>query len=127
MCECLECITLNVINTLLSLIIIVMNGIYAIWGIILPHSDAREVWKEYIDKLELYVNVVSYSDAVVLPLKIICMLVVKWLCCSCQKHFAPPDDGDPCPNCNRDVFSCGDQPSGPKITRHKSMGVFTVA
>ena len=75
-----------------------MNGIYAIWGIMLPHSKAKDVWKEYIDKLELYVNMVSYSDAVMLPLKIVSMILVKWCCCKCEKMVKEKSDDDCCNN-----------------------------
>lgn len=75
-----------------------MNGIYVIWGLMIPNSQAKEVWGEYIQKLELYVNVVSYSDAVVLPLKIISMILVKWCCCKCEKMTKRNDDDDICGN-----------------------------
>ena len=93
MCECIECISINLINTLLSIVIVIMNGIYVVWGLMLPHSQAKEVWKDYIERLELYVNVVSYSDAVVLPLKIVSMILVKWFCCKCEK-MAKNDSDD---------------------------------
>lgn len=94
MCECLECISINLINTLLSIVIILMNGIYVIWGLMIPNSQAKEVWGEYIQKLELYVNVVSYSDAVILPLKIVSMILVKWCCCKCEKMAKRNEDDD---------------------------------
>lgn len=94
MCECLECISINLINTLLSIVIILMNGIYVIWGLMMPNSQAKEVWGEYIQKLELYVNVVSYSDAVILPLKIVSMILVKYCCCKCEKIAKRNDDDD---------------------------------
>ena len=93
MCECLECISINLINTLLSIVIVLMNGIYVVWGLMIPNSQSKEVWGEYIQKLELYVNVVSYSDAVILPLKIVSMILVKWCCCKCEK-LAKKEDGD---------------------------------
>ena len=92
MCECMECVSMNMIDTILSIIIILMNGIYVIWGLMLPHSSAKEVWKDYIDKLELYVNMVSYSDAVMLPLKIISMIIVKWCCCKCKQMLKEEDE-----------------------------------
>ena len=76
-----------------------MNGMYVIWGLMIPNSQAKEVWGEYIQKLELYVNVVSYSDAVILPLKIISMILVKWCCCKCEKMAKKNDDDeDECEN-----------------------------
>ena len=92
MCECMECVSMNMIDTLLSIIIILMNGIYVIWGLMLPHSSAKETWKEYIDKLELYVNMVSYSDAVMLPLKIVSMIIVEWCCCKCKRMLKEEDE-----------------------------------
>lgn len=96
MCECLECFSINIVNTLLSIVIVLMNGIYAVWGLMLPNSQSKEVWGEYAQKLELYVNVVSYSDAVILPLKIISMILVKWCCCKCEK--LAKKDNDICEN-----------------------------
>lgn len=92
----MECITLNIINTLLSIVIVIMNGIYVIWGLMLPHSEAKEVWKEYIERLELYVNVVSYSDAVILPMKVVAMILLKWFCCKCNKKMKQEDDNIEC-------------------------------
>lgn len=103
MCECMECITLNIINTLLSIVIILMNGIYVIWGLMLPHSQAKEVWKEYIERLELYVNVVSYSDAVILPMKIVAMILLKWFCCKCNKQLKQDEDNFECTG-SRDIY-----------------------
>lgn len=94
MCECLKCISINLINALLSIVIVLMNGIYVIWGLMIPNSQTKDVWGEYIQKLELYINVVSYSDAVVLPLKIISMILVKWCCCECEKMAKRNDDDD---------------------------------
>lgn len=92
----MECISLNIINTLLSIVIVIMNGIYVIWGLMLPHSEAKEVWKEYIERLELYVNVVSYSDAVILPMKIVAMILLKWFCCKCNKKMKQEEDNVEC-------------------------------
>ena len=71
-----------------------MNGVYVVWGLMIPNSQAKEVWNDYIRKLELYVNVVSYSDAVILPLKIISMILVKWCCCECKKMTKKDDAED---------------------------------
>ena len=94
MCECFECISINIINSLLSIVIVLMHSVYVVWGLMIPSSQAKEVWNEYIQKLELYVNVVSYSDAVILPLKIISMILVKWCCYKCEKIAKKDDDED---------------------------------
>lgn len=100
MSECLNCISINIINTLLSIVIVLMNGIYVIWGLMIPNSQTKDAWGDYVQKLELYVNVVSYSDAVVLPLKIISMILVKWCCCKCEKmaKMNDNDNDDVCEN-----------------------------
>lgn len=90
-CECCECFIINIVNAILSVVIVLMNGVYVVWGLMLPSSKNKEVWNDYKKKLELYVSVVSYSDAVVLPLKLITMILVKWCCCQCKKIAEPKD------------------------------------
>ena len=122
MCECMQCMTINLMDTILSIILIIMNGIYAIWGIMLPHSKAKDVWKEYIDKLELYVNMVSYSDAVMLPLKIVSMILVKWCCCKCEKMVKEKSDDD-C--CNNHSINHGNNYSNNHGIKRGASGTFT--
>lgn len=98
MCDWLsELNWLKVINGLLSLAILVMNGVYAIWGLFLTKSNSskREDLAEYISTLERYANIVSYSDSVLVPLKIIVLLLVK-RCCHikiCEHSSSDDDDG----------------------------------
>lgn len=94
MCECWSCFSVKIIDTLLSIVIVIMNGVYAIWGILLPNSKTKEHWNDYKNKLELYVNLVSYSDIVILPLKILSMVLLKWCCCKCENSLKRDDDYD---------------------------------
>lgn len=94
MCECAKCVTINLLNGIMSIVLVFMNCIYAVWGFILPRSDARVEWKNYAEKLETYLNVVSYSDSLMIPLKITTMLLAKWCCCKCNK-MSKDEDSDP--------------------------------
>lgn len=94
MCECefcVRCCTLNLLNDLLSMILIVMNGVYAIWGWLIPSSNARTVWKTYAEQLQIYINLVTYSDSLLVPMKVVTMILIKWAVCNC-KHENPSDD-----------------------------------
>ena len=95
MCECQECIkclTINILNKVLTIIVLLMNGIYAVWGLFIPRSTGKESWKEYANKLETYLDVVSYSDSVLIPLKAVTMIITKWCCCKSQPK---KNDDDP--------------------------------
>lgn len=94
MCECWNCFTVKLIDTVLSIVIVVMNGVYAVWGILIPNSQSKEQWNDYKNKLEFYVNLVSYSDIVVLPLKVLSMIMLKWCCCKCEDALKRDDEYD---------------------------------
>lgn len=79
--ECLSVITINALNVLLTVVILGMNAVYAVWGLFITHSDARTKWKDYTDYLEIYLEVVSYSEAILIPLKILILIMVNWCCC----------------------------------------------
>lgn len=71
------------IGLLLSATLLTMNGVYTVWGLFIPKEseDAdREKLLKYMDKLEMYKDVVSYSDAIVVPLNAI-YWVVSHFCC----------------------------------------------
>jgi hypothetical protein len=85
MCECVSWCGLEILDALLSVFILLLNGICAIWGFILPHSNLREDVKKYTETLELYVDIVSYSDAVLIPLKVITIILVKACICNCER------------------------------------------
>lgn len=92
--ECVKCISLNLFNNILTIIVVLMNGIYAAWGLFIPRSAGRVAWKDYAEKLEVYLDVVSYSDSILIPLKTVTMLLVKWCCCKCDKGAKKKDDDD---------------------------------
>lgn len=83
---------MKLIDTVLSIVIVVMNGVYAVWGILIPNSQSKEQWNDYKNKLEFYVNLVSYSDIVVLPLKVLSMIMLKWCCCKCENGLKRGDE-----------------------------------
>ena len=88
---CVKCVTLNVINSILTVIVVLMNGIYAMWGLFIPRSTGRTAWKDYAEKLEVYLDVVSYSDSILIPLKTVSMILVKLCCCESKKDSESAD------------------------------------
>lgn len=78
---CDECL-IGFFSNFLSVAIFIMNFIYAIWGLILPNDEKRENFEHYIMQLETYVNIVSYSDAVLIPIKIILIIMLRYCCCN---------------------------------------------
>lgn len=85
MCECISWCGLEVLDALVSFFILLLNGICAIWGFILPHSATKSNIEQYTKTLEAYVNVVSYSDAVLIPLKLILIILMKACLCNCER------------------------------------------
>lgn len=83
MCPGLHIDWLSAINFLLSTSLLVLNGVYAIWGLAIKfRSDqSRDNLKEYMDKLELYLNIVTYTDSVLVPLKLMIIIIIKKCCC----------------------------------------------
>lgn len=84
--------TLVIINKILTVTVVLMNGIYAAWGLFIPRSPGRVVWKDYAQKLETYLNVVSYSDSILIPLKAVSMILLK--CCCKVDPQKKDDDAD---------------------------------
>ena len=85
MCECLTWCGLEILDAVVSVCILILNGICAIWGFILPHSNIKKDVEEYAKQLELYVNIVSYSDVVLIPLKVILIILMKACLCNCER------------------------------------------
>lgn len=83
MCPGVHCNWLSAINFLLSATLLIMNGVHAIWGMVIKYqaNTKRDDMKSYMDKLELYLNIVSYSDSVLVPLEVIMSIIVKKCCC----------------------------------------------
>lgn len=98
-CEFLLSINwISVINGTLSLILLILNGVSSIWGFALKMkhkstSADKESLDLYINRLELYLNVVTYSDSILVPLKFIFILLAKRFCsqCVCKKKLTDPD------------------------------------
>ena len=87
MCEFLS---LGLIDTILSFVIFIMNIVYTVWGWFIPNdpnregeamSDAREEFNEHMEKLKSYLNFVTYSDSLVLPIKIIIIVLIQYVLC----------------------------------------------
>ena len=85
MCECVSWIGLEVLDAIVSVFILLLNGICAIWGFILPHSNLKNDVEQYTKTLETYVNVVSYSDVVLIPLKVVLIILMKACLCNCER------------------------------------------
>lgn len=99
MCDFLTSVNwISVINGMLSLILLVLNGVSSIWGFALKikhqnPSANKEALDLYINRLELYLNVVTYTDSVLVPLKFIFILLAKKFChqCVCKKDPGEKD------------------------------------
>lgn len=96
--DCARCLTVNVLNGIMSVIVVLMNGVYAVWGLFLPRSDGMTAWKEYAEKLETYLNVVSYSDSILIPIKVVTMILAKW-CCGKMSKKRKDEGGSGCEEC----------------------------
>ena len=124
MCECAQCLVIQSIDILVTILIYVLNGVVAIWGFIIPHeSDKRENLEAYVKHLEVYVDLVSYSDVVLIPLKLILVIIMKWCLCDCNRAINRlRDDGedvikqhenkDICDICTKDMSENGISDSG---------------
>ena len=65
-----ELITSTLLDSILSIIILLMNIVYVIWSIILPNDDAKEYIKELIEKMKTFKSYLLFSDGDLLLLKI---------------------------------------------------------
>ena len=78
MCEFLS---LGLIDTILSFVIFSMNIIYTVWGWFIPNDPNRDEFNEHMEKLKSYLNFVTYSDSLVLPIKIIIIVLIQYVLC----------------------------------------------
>lgn len=84
---CTETI-IKVVGLCLSITLLIMNGVYTIWGLFLPkgtESEDREELKRRMETLELYKDVVSYSDAIMVPANAIFWVLSHFWCKSLKK------------------------------------------
>ena len=82
MCEFLS---LGLIDTILSFVIFSMNIIYTVWGWFIPNDPNRDEFNEHMEKLKSYLNFVTYSDSLVLPIKIIVIVLIQYVLCRKNK------------------------------------------
>ena len=82
MCEFLS---LGLIDTILSFVIFIMNIIYTVWGWFIPNDPNRDEFNEHMEKLKSYLNFVTYSDSLVLPIKIIVIVLIQYALCRKNK------------------------------------------
>lgn len=85
MCEIFSCISLSFVDSIISVLILALNGVYVVWGWIAPNSDDRETLEHYIQSLKSYQNFVTYSDSVLLFSKIFMLILLRYVCCA-GKH-----------------------------------------
>lgn len=122
---------LNVINCMLSVTLLVLHGVYAIWGLILPYASDRDKLRDYIDNLELYLNVVTYSDSVLIPLKVLFGILVKKCCCNHVKRNKTSDSDDGYDTCKyrnnkKNTFQVGQISKSNKNNCHENVQTFQV-
>lgn len=89
---------IETINFLLSAAIMTMTAVHAVWGLILPYTKKKDdktlsTLEDYISNLELYANVVGYTDSVLIPLKIIFSILAKKFCACCIEEEEVDTDG----------------------------------
>ena len=89
MCEVLS---LGFLDALLSLVIFVMNIIYVVWGWFIPDDPNREDLSQHIEKLKNYLNFVTYSDSLALPVKILLMVLIQYFVCRKRHQEDAPED-----------------------------------
>lgn len=116
------------IGLLLSAALLTMNGVYTIWGLCIPKTDVenadREKLQRYIEKLDMYKDVISYSDAVMVPLNAIYWVVSHFCCKSLlDKDDDGEMDGMDVEHPKRRRYNGG----GGTVTRSGGMGTFTGA
>ena len=84
-----ECFSLTFIDAILSFIIFGMNIIYVLWGWFTPNDPNRQNFQEQIQELKNYMNFVTYSDSLALFLKLLVLILMKYLCCECSHRPSP--------------------------------------
>ena len=87
-----EIFSLNFIDTALSIVIFIMNIIYTVWGWLMPNEEeVSEELSNTISKLKSYLNFVTYSDTLTLPIKIIIMILIEYFICKASKDATSKD------------------------------------
>ena len=81
MCEIFSCLSLSFMDSVVSALIFVLNGLYVVWGWLAPNDDDREKLEEYIKTLRNYLNLFTYSDSVLLISKIVILVIMRYVCC----------------------------------------------
>ena len=109
MCEFLS---LGLIDTILSFVIFIMNIIYTVWGWFIPNDPNRTEFNEHMEKLKSYLNFVTYSDSLVLPIKIIIIVLIQYVLCKKDKNVNENVDV----NVNENVETVGDKDGLPALS-----------
>ena len=87
MCEILSS---TFIDAILSIVILVMNLVYVIWGLFMPNDTDREDLKEIIDRLNTYTSFITYSGSGLLILKF-GLLIFIFVFCKINKSEQLPN------------------------------------
>lgn len=97
MCEILS---LGFLDAVLSLVIFVMNIIYVVWGWFIPDDPNREEFSQHMEKLKSYLNFVTYSDSLALPVKILIMILIQYFVCRKKNNEQTNDSSNDTVNDN---------------------------
>lgn len=92
MCEIGSCLSMSFVDSLVSVLIFVLNCFYVLWGWVTPNDPAREELEEYIQKLKSYLNFVTYSDSIMLMVKVIVILIIKYMLCKSNDNTEVSDN-----------------------------------
>ena len=104
MCDTLfSCFSLSFVDTLVSALIFVLNVLYVLWGWFTPNDPQREDLSEYIQKLKSYLNFVTYSDSFMLPIKVLLLVLLRYMCC--KKDKSEMEDAEESPQCTPKLFN----------------------
>lgn len=115
MCDTLfSCFSLSFVDTLVTALIFVLNVLYVVWGWFTPNDPQREDLSEYIQKLKSYLNFVTYSDSFMLPIKVLLLVLLRYMCCKKNKQEAQGatdfkksevEDAEESPQCTPKLFN----------------------
>ena len=104
MCDTLfSCFSLSFVDTLVTALIFVLNVLYVVWGWFTPNDPQREDLSEYIQKLKSYLNFVTYSDSFMLPIKVLLLVLLRYMCC--KKNKQEMEDAEESPQCTPKLFN----------------------
>lgn len=107
MCEIFSCLSLSFMDSVVSALIFVLNGLYVMWGWFAPNDDDREKLEEYIKTLRNYLNLFTYSDSVLLISKIVILVIMRYVCCKCGVN--KNKEGTSCPGSRSHDISEGEE------------------